>query len=165
MLPSAPRYLFLALYAAAALILLDQIAELVVVLYPFRLSAVDWRFGAFGLIMGRTTTAVIMDVLIILATLGLRHRRALRIWGMLHVVAALLLLIGLVMFALDALELRGTVRPDVMGTLTLGSTRAALMVFLALIYCGLVTAATLRASRRGAADKGADESPLLVGRI
>ena len=165
MLASAPRYLFFALYAAAVLIFLDQVAELVVVLYPFRGTAVDWRFGAFGLVMGRTTTAVIMDVLVILAALGLRHRRGLRIWGILHVVFGALLLVGLVMFALDTLELRSTVRADAEGTLTLGAARAALMVVLALVYCVLVTVASLRASRRGQADKGGDdEGPVLVTR-
>src|SRR5205809_390951 len=110
MLASAPRYLFFALYAAALLVFLDQAAEVVAAVAPsFNPADPQMRFGAFGLLIGRTTTAVIMDVLVILAALGLHHGRMLRFWGIMHIIVAALLLGLLALFLLDAVELRTVV--------------------------------------------------------
>ncbi len=164
MLATAPRYLFFALYAAAALVLLDQAAELIAGLVPnFNLSSPEFRFAAFGLIISRTTTAVIVDALVILAALGLHHARLLRIWGILHVVVAALLLVGLAFFLLDTVELRNAVNRDAASTFVVAAVRASVMVVLAVGYCGWILVASGRAGRRSpSVDKDDDEGPVLV---
>ena len=158
------RFLFRALYAAAVLVLIDQAAELLASLYPFEIGSVRWRFGAFGLIIGRTTTAVIVDALVLIAAVGLGHRAVLRVWGGLHFVVAVPLAAGLVMFLLDTLELRRSVIPDVAGTMVLASARAAVVVLAAVIYAIGAGIATFRAIKlipepRGETGSG---SPLVM---
>jgi hypothetical protein len=164
MLTTAPRYLFLALYAAGLLVFLDQAAELVAAVLPnFTPDDPQFRFATFALIVSRTTTAVIMDMLIILAALGLQHSRMLRFWGIVHLVVAALLLVGLAFFVLDVVQLRTVVSGDAAGTLTITAIRASVMVILAVVYCVYVMIAATRAARRTSMiDKSEDEGPVLV---
>jgi hypothetical protein len=165
MLISAPRYLFSALYGAALLVLIDQAAELAATLYPFNFTNLQWRFGAFGLIVGRTTTGVIVDILVVIAALGLQHRGFLRGWGIAHLVVAPILLMGLAVFVLDSLELRNAVPSDQAAVMTTAAARAVLMVLLAVIYCVSVTIAAIRATRRPIGAKtgaGATSGPVVV---
>ena len=145
--PTTPsRYLFRALYAAAALVLMDQLAELLASTYPFQVGEVKWRFGAFGLFIGRTTTAVIVDMLVLIAAVGLEHRRFLRVWGALHFVVGVLLVAGMAIFSLDVLEMRRSVVPEAAGTLVLASVRAGIVVVAAVIYAFGAGLAALRAN-------------------
>jgi hypothetical protein len=160
----APRYLFHALYAAAGLVLADQLAEVLATLYPFDLRAVQWRFGAYGLIVGRATTAVVIDALVVLAALGLGHRRVLRAWGIAHAVAAPLLLMGLAVFLLDSLELRSAAEAELARAMTSAAVRSVAIVVLAVVYCGFVLAATFRATARPPGlPRAADKSVLVAG--
>jgi hypothetical protein len=158
------RFLFKALYAAAVLVLIDQAAELLASLYPFEVGSVRWRFGAFGLIIGRTTTAVLVDALILIAAVGLGHRTVLRVWGGLHFVVAVPLAAGLVMFLLDTLELRRSVVPEVAGTMVLASARAAIVVVAALVYAigaGIAAFRAIKLIPGARADVGSG-SPLVM---
>jgi hypothetical protein len=139
--------LFAALYAAAVVVLLDQAAELFVSLTPVRVGDIRWRFGAFGLVVGRTTTAVLVDILVIVAALGLGHRGFLRAWAILHLIVAGVLLIGLGGFALDAIELHRLTNPEVTSSFELAAGRAAVVVGVAVVYCVWAAVATLRATR------------------
>jgi len=145
--PQHSRFLFVALYAAAVVVLLDQGAELLVSLYPFRVSDTQWRFGAFGLIMGRTTTAILVDVLVFLAAIGLGNRGLLRGWAGLHLVVGFLLVLGLGAFVLDSIELRRQTRPEMTRTFDLAAGRAAVMVLVATFYCIWAAVATFRVTR------------------
>jgi hypothetical protein len=158
---SSSRFLFAAVYAAAGLLLLDLGAELAATLYPFSVGDVDWRFGAFGLVIGRTTTTVLADALIFLAAIGSGHRTFLKVWGAVHLVVAVAVLATLAMFSLDVLELRRRVRPDAAGTLMLSSVRAGVVAAVASIYCLWAGIAVLRT--QGARARGL-EAPLLVQR-
>jgi hypothetical protein len=164
MLATAPRYLFLALYAAALLMFLDQAAEVFAVVLPdSNLANPQVRFGIFGLIIGRTTPAVMIDVLVVLAAIGLQHRRMLKFWGIAHIIVAALLLAGLALFILDVVQLRTVVTQDAVGVLMITAVRSAVMVILAVIYCIWVLIAANRAARRASSvDKHDDEGPVLV---
>lgn len=148
------RFVFVALYAAALVVLLDQAAELVASMYPFQIGDIQWRFGAFGLIVGRTTTAVLVDVLVFMAALGLMHRSVLGAWAIVHLVAAVALVIGLVSFSLDALELRRRAVPEVAGTFDLAAGRAAVVVLVVAVYCVWAGVATILVMRGGQSKPG-----------
>lgn len=140
----ASRLLFPALYAGAILVFVDQTAELVTSLHPVAFSSSQWRYGAFGLTIGRATTGVIFDAMVLIAAIGSGHRRFLRVWAVLHLVFALVLLGGLAAFLLDALELRRAVRVDLAGPMLLASARAAFVAGLGALYCVGVAVGVLR---------------------
>ncbi len=152
---ATPRFLFAALYAAAIVVLLDQAAELFASLYPFSLGDLQWRFGAFGLLVGRTTTAVLVDALVFLAATGLGHWRLLRAWGLVHLIAAALLAVGMGAFSLDVVELRRKAAPEVVGTFDLAAGRAAIVVLAVVIFCIWAGVVLLRTPRR-AGSKSSD---------
>ncbi|MBM4188890.1 MAG: hypothetical protein FJ206_16415 [Gemmatimonadetes bacterium] len=152
--PDATRLLFPALYAGAILVLVDQAAELATSLHPFTWSSSQWRYGAFGLTIGRATTGVIFDAMVLIAAVGSGHRRFLRVWAVVHLVFGLLLLAGLAAFLLDAVELRRAVRPEMAGPMLLASSRAAFVAGLGTLYCVGVAVGILRAVRILAARRG-----------
>jgi hypothetical protein len=154
-----------AAYAAAILILVDQAAEFVVSVYPPRLAAVEWRFAAYGLLIGRTTALVVADLLVQLAAVGLGHRRVLRASVVVHAVAGLFLLVGLGGFALDALQLRRSLQPGgpvTLESLELASAQAAGIVVLGLVYCVVVAVAAHRAAQAMPKPMSSPADPMLV---
>lgn len=158
------RFLFAAVYAAAALVLLDQGAELVAALVPFRAGEVDWRFGAFGLLVGRTTTAVLADVLVFVAAVGSGHRTFLRVWGVVHLAVAAVVVTTLVIFSLDVVELRRRVTVDAAGTFLVSSLRAGVVAVVAAVYCVWAGVAAFRAPGQPVANGRGATAPLLVQR-
>jgi hypothetical protein len=147
-LPAAPRFLFAALYAGAIVVLLDQSAELIASLSPLRFGEVEWRFGAFGLLVGRTTTAVLVDALLFIAAAGSGHRGLLRGLGVVHFVVAAFFAVGMGAFVLDVVELRRKAAPAIVGTFDLATARAAIVVVTVVVFCVWAGVALLRAGRR-----------------
>jgi hypothetical protein len=158
----ALRYVYAALYAAAALVGIDQAAELAASLVPFRIGEVQWRFGAYGLVIGRVTTLVLVDGMVLLAAAGRGHAGVLRAWGVLHFLLAALIVPGLFLFALDALELRRAVRPEAELTLLVASARAAAVAAAAAVYAIVVGVVAFRAARPLGAGAGAASKPVLL---
>ncbi len=142
------RFVFLALYAAAGLVIVDQLAELAIGLYPFRAGEVHWRFGAFGLATGRATVLILVDALLLVAALGLGHGGFVRFWSVIHMVLGLIFLGGVAIFSLDVLEIRRTVRPEGMQSFLLAAARAAVMVLISVVFCFWAGIAGWRSSKR-----------------
>lgn len=157
------RYVFSALYAAAALILVDQLGELLVSLHPFHPEAVQWRFGAYGLVLGRTTTLLIADVTVVLAALGLGHPRVVQAWGVVHLVLGAVLLLGLMGFVLDAVQLRRELAARTPGGVVVQAARALVIGLLAVVYCIWAAWAAIR-GRGGPGQAAPKDSLLVVGR-
>lgn len=133
--PRRARQLFAALYLAAGLILIDQTAETVAAILPFRAGDPQWRFGAFGLAIGHATAFLVADVLVLTAAVSLGHRRILRGWGILHLPLAVLLAVTTVIFLLDAVELRAAIQPASRPAVTLQAARASLVGSLGALFC------------------------------
>ena len=155
-----PAFPFGVLYASAALVLIDQASEFLTGLAPYRWSSVDWRFGAFGLALGRTTSLVLVDVLVVIAAAARADRRLLRVVAVLHGVLAVTVLVGLALFGLDFLELKRLVSPEKLPAVYYASARAALVAVLLASYSVAVAVGLFRATRlRGSRT---DDGPLLV---
>ena len=144
------RLLGAALYLVAGLVLVDQVSELLVSLRPWDLGRPHWRFGAFGLITGRATILVLLDAMVI-AGAGLRGNvLLLRAWAVVHLVAGLALAAAIVLFALDTVQIRGTVTPAAIGGFQAQAARAALTSSLLVLFClGFGVAALVAGRRRG----------------
>jgi len=155
---SAPNYVYASLYALAAFILVDQVSDLATGLHPFQLSSSGWRFGAFGLAVGRLTTLVFVDAMLLIAALGRNDRGFLRFWSFLHLPLALFFVAGVLLFCLDAVEMRRSVPPAGARGLLLASARTAFVGIIAAVLFFWVGIAGTRATRRRRFGRG---SPMI----
>lgn len=103
------RTLLAALVPVLALFLLNPLLDLVVLTWPFRFDEISWRFGFFGLVLGSTVPLATAAALIALVGTLLGHRGMLRLAAVVLGVHALVLIGGIVLFGLDALQVRRTV--------------------------------------------------------
>ena len=150
------------LYAVAALIVLDQLTEVAITAWPLRVSDLSWRFGLFGLFAGRATAFLVADGLVLATAVFFGDPRPLRAWGVIHLVLAVPLAVGLGTFGLDVVQLSRTVRPDVARSFKLAAARAAVMGSFGLLYCIVAGLAAYRGSRRSPRRSGDSAESLLV---
>ncbi len=128
MRPGSARGLLSVCYVLAALIILDQVTDLAVTLYPFHPDQLSWRLAAYGIGMRRTTWVLVADALVIATATGLEQPRVLYALSMVHGVAAILLVVGLGLFTLDTVQFRGSVRSEALPTVYLAAGRIGLLV-------------------------------------
>lgn len=165
----AVRNLLALLYLTGLLVFADQAADLIATLVANQPTpgVANWRFGAFGLLVSRSSVLLVADVMLFTAAIGLGHRGTLRVLGGVHLIASALLLAGLGVFALDWLQVRRQVRPETLRAYDLAALRAGAIALLALITLGWAAIASLRATRtkRGKGGRREESAPLLTGAI
>ena len=103
------RALLAALVPVLALFLLNPILDLVVLTWPFRFDDIAWRFGFFGLVLGSTLPLATAAALIALVGTLLGNRGMIRLAAVVLGVHAIVLVGGIALFGLDALQVRRTV--------------------------------------------------------
>jgi hypothetical protein len=162
----ATRNLLALLYLAAALVIADQVADLVATLLATSPTPglASWRFGAFGLIASRASVFLIADVMLFSAAIGLGHRLVLRVLGIVHLVIAAGLLAGLIVFALDWIQVRGRVNPGAKRHFDLAALRSVGIGSLGLTMLAWAGVVALKASRGRpkSARREGEASPLLT---
>lgn len=161
----AVRKLLGLLYLAGLLVLADQAADLAATLLakPWLPSQASWRFGAFGLLITRASVFLIADVMLFAAAIWLGHRKVLRSLGVLHLLIALLLTVGLGSFVLDWLQVRGQLPDTGSSSFDLAGFRAAAMAALVIVLTSWGGVTTLRATRaRKPSQREGEASPLLT---
>ena len=165
LIKSAPvRKLLPLLYLAGALVIADQLADLVASLLakgPTPTLA-GWRFGAFGLLISRSSVFLIADVMFFTAAILLAHRKVIRALGAIHLLVAVLLLAGLVEFGLDWAEVRFQVPESGRSNFQYSSLRAAALALLMAAISVWTGIAALKATRTLGRRKHGDASPLLT---
>lgn len=130
----ATRSLIGLIYLAVAVIAIDQALILLANLMPLNPVAASWRFGAVGLTAGRATPMVLADILLICTATLLEQRGVLRTLGVLHFVAAFVLLAVLAMFSLDTLQVRGMMAPETRMSIVLGAGRVGVLLVTLVAY-------------------------------
>lgn len=120
--------------------------------WPFRVGDVQWRYGAAGIFAGFLLTPVFGILFALGAAVVLKHRMVIRVLSVLNLVAAVLLLVLIVFFALDVVQVRSTIPDDAVAEarsmFRIGAVKAAIKfgtVALALAWLGI---SGIRASRR-----------------
>lgn len=166
MLPSQGRRILGGLYPVALLLILSPLIDLATAVWPIRPSEVSWRFGTFGLITGALVTPIIGLLLLQVAAALLDHVLTLRVVSVLQLIAAVFLLVGIALFVLDAVQLRGTVTAAAKVSYDLAATKALVTALLELVVLGWIGMGGLRAAsavgkRLGSRDPSAS---LVVGR-
>jgi hypothetical protein len=100
------------LYAAGFLLAIGAVADWVAGAWPPRLAVAEWRFAAFGLFSTAVPALVLASVLALVGGWVRGSGTALCTIALMLVVAALVLLVGLVGFGLDLIQVLAQVAPD-----------------------------------------------------
>ena len=132
------------LYFAGAVVLLVELLEILALVYPPHTSVASWRFGLLGVTLSRTAVFALADAMLLTAAIGLGHRTMLQTLGILHLVVAIVLLPAMVMYGLDVLVLRRSIRPEVVRGFDLTAARTLFLCLVVCLGCLLV----FRTSRR-----------------
>lgn len=158
------RRLSVAAYVVAAVFLLSPLIDVATNIYPTDLGSMQWRFGAFGILSNYLISAVFGLLLASLVAALSGHRLVLRACAALDGLTALVLFGLTLLFALDVLQLRSTVRPEATEMFRIGALKASFKVALVAVALLLMGIGSFRATRGEAmADrKGRKDSPLLV---
>jgi hypothetical protein len=147
------RRVVAALYPVAALLILAPVVDLAGAVLPPRLAEVTWRFGTFGLFANALLTPVLGLTLLVIATILQGRRGATRVLAVVLALLAVLLLIGTVLFALDFVQLRGTVAAQAKQSYDVAALKALIDALLTCIVTGwlarIAFAASPRATRGG----------------
>jgi chromate transport protein ChrA len=135
------------LYPLGALLIAQPVLEVVAAAWPLRFGEVGWRFGVTGSFLLLVGTFVVGIGVIVLAAWLLGHRIALRVTGIVSLVIAVCMVLAAASFALDYVQLRRLVRPDLTGRFNVTGLRAGVSMLLAIIALSVLGWSGIRASR------------------
>ncbi|MDQ2667637.1 MAG: hypothetical protein M3Z05_16700 [Gemmatimonadota bacterium] len=156
------RQLAPAAYLVAAALVIFPLNDSGVNLIPWTVGNAQWRFGAIG-VLSNTLMIVCLGALIAVGAAVLSNQpRARRALGAASWVMAVLLLVAIGGFALDAVQARRLIRADLLSAYQMASITAEVKLLM-----GVLTFATLgRATRidRASRPDAAIISPGLVGK-
>jgi len=124
------------LYLLAILLIIWPMVDLLTNLWPMQPGNFRWRYGFAGLLGGFHLTPLFGYVLAMLFAFWQGHARVLRFVGVMGFVACSLLLVIMIMFPLDTLQIRAERDPGVLPAVIAGAIIAEgkhFTTFLALI--------------------------------
>lgn len=153
---ATPTYL-----VAFALICIPVLDALMQVL-PFRLHDPKWRFGAFGLLSNGMMIPVTGLLIAFVASTMYEHRLFQRILGLLSLVAAVVVAVALVVFGLDALQIRQQVQPAAQLAFRVASTTAVAKAILGILTFGGFALAAFKAPKLPRREKGS-KAGMIIG--
>ncbi|HEV8149425.1 MAG TPA: hypothetical protein VGP61_04505 [Gemmatimonadales bacterium] len=142
--PSDARRAIALLYVTGAIVSLEQLAEILALIYPFHSSVASWRFGLLGITVSRTASFALADAMILGAAILLEHRIFLRLAGIVHLLVAVLLVPIMGMYSLDVLVLRRALKPEFVRGFDLTGIRTLLTCGIAILAGVLVFWSTHR---------------------
>ena len=165
------RQLGSVIYYAAVALMINAFAQFAIQVWPLKLSELNWRVGAAGLLMDALLGTVLPLVLFICAAFMNNDRRLLQVLRWAAIVIGVLTIALLVSFALDSVQIRAQLPQNVKGNFIKVAARASLIgVLLAslFIWTGLTMGKVLKSQGtvRTAGTAGtapAQEGMLLVG--
>ncbi len=157
------RRLSVAAYAVAVLFILSPLVDVLTNIYPTDLGSMQWRFGAIGILSNYLISGVFGLLLATLVAALLGHRTLLRISAIVDLATAAVLLGITLLFALDVLQLRSTVRPEAGEMFRIGALKASLKILMTAVALLLLGIRALKASREAEGHRGGKkDAPLLV---
>ena len=152
------------LYAVATLLVLISALDFAAAIWPFLPGDAGWRYGAIGLASGFLVTPLVGVTLAALVAVEQRHAGVVRVLGFLALATGVVLLVGIVAFALDAIQVRrDAATPELRRLTELSAAKAALKLFAgacATLWLGSGLLRQPSAPTRSSDEKG----PLIVGR-
>jgi hypothetical protein len=138
------------MYPVAVLLMLVPLVDLSLRVFPPQFGTLQWRFATAGLFLGHTGTILLGTGLLGLIAVIAGHRRVLRILGFAALALGVIMLALLVLFALDAIQIRRLANPNFKRAVLLSATGAlfnGLMGTITLFFLGRGGLAASRVSR------------------
>ena len=165
------RQLGSVIYYAAVALMINSFAQFAIQVWPLKLSELNWRVGAAGLLMDALLGTVLPLVLFTFAAFMNNDRRLLQVLRWAAIVIGVLTIALLLSFALDSVQIRAQLPQDVKGNFIKVAARASLIGILLgslFIWTGLTMGKVLKSQGtvRTAGTAGtapAQEGMLLVG--
>ncbi|GJG87929.1 hypothetical protein tb265_31100 [Gemmatimonadetes bacterium T265] len=153
-----------ALYPVGLMLILVPLVDVGLRTFPPQAGTLQWRFASVGLLLGNYGTMVLGAALIGLTAAILGDRGILRIVGTAALVMGVVTLALLVLFALDAVQLRQLVAINLKRQVGLSSIGAAVTGLLGTIAWFVVGRGAMTASRSGrvVSNRGRAPAPLVM---
>jgi hypothetical protein len=150
-------------YLVAACLIFIPIMDVAISTMPPRLGEVGWRLGAVGLFSRATMTPLLGLFIALLLAIYFEQQRVVRGVAILTGLAAIAIIGVVVMFGLDALQMRRQVRPQAKSAFDIANGVALFKYFWAWLVLTIVTVVAWKTSRVGRAGRGARvEMPLIA---
>ena len=145
------RYFSAPAYMLAFLLAFIPMLDLLVTAWPIRLDNVRWRLAAAGQ-FGTGATTILLGLLVAYTVAWLRgHTRVQWLVGIVSGILGLVLMMVLGLVALDAVQLRGDVRPELARAFDLVTTQSLVKLLFAMIVATVMSVGTLRRAKADAA--------------
>jgi len=131
----------------AALLFVLTFGELAVAIWPYKIHDLSWRLGVAGGFTSGAGTALIAIVFTLAIALVAGDRRVLWLVSLICGLAAAIFLIGCGFFVLDALQMKGQVRPELMSRYNLSFAWGLVKVLLDIAVFAAVAVSAFRSAR------------------
>lgn len=145
-------------YGVAFLMIAIPLLDSLLGVWPLRVGEVTWRFGAVGLFSRAVMTPVFGLLLALATAIYMEHRVTTRILSILGFAGALLALVAIGFFTLDALQTRASVRPEAAGAFDTASAVAVVKYLLGLVVTTALAVGGWKASRKSTGRESAGET-------
>jgi hypothetical protein len=158
------RKLALPVYCLAAILILFAVMELAQATWPPRPKELAWRVVAAGLLSRTLVTPILGLVFAFAGALILEQRRVLRTLAGVNVALCLVLVIGLVVFGMDAVQMRTIVGPNSRTAYDLALMLSMSKFAIGLVFLVVLTASEWRAASilsRGAGHSATTTMPFM----
>jgi hypothetical protein len=117
-------------YLVAVAMVLVPLVDAWTTLFPWNFGDARWRFGAVGLVSNALMIPLAGMLIAFVVAWAREQRMMLKVLGVIGFVGALVCLLALVSFSLDALQTRAQVRPEMRLSFNVASITAALKTLL-----------------------------------
>ena len=146
-----------AMYVVAIMLIVATLSDALPALWPFRLGAAEWRFGAVGLMSSALMTPLLGAFLILAAAAALDHRRVLTVSSWLLFALVVVLVAVAVVFALDFLEVRTRIQERVRPAALGAAAKAAWKLGVGGIVSLVMAFSSRRMAKRLGRERAADD--------
>lgn len=157
------RTLLAALYPVLLLLILNPLLEVLANNWPLDVGDTRWRVGFLGALLSGLLPVLTGLGLIALVAALLGHAMAIRLVSVAALLAALTLLIGGMLFGLDALQVRRMVRIDAKAGFDAASFKTLFITALMIIVSSWLAIRTWVASKGALTARGEGKAGLVVG--
>ena len=135
--------------------------DLASTVYPFRWDDPNWRYGFMGLMAAYLSTPVLAVFLTMTMSYLMGHRTTLRVVSILSVLGFIVLLVVLVFFPLDVIQVRSETPEEQLKAFHVGATLAELKHLTAAVALGFLGFGAFRTAKGMAGKpKGSQRSEL-----
>lgn len=157
------RTLLAALYPVLLLLILNPLLEVIANSWPLEVGDTRWRVGFLGAMLAAMLPVLTGLALIALVAALLGHGVAIRLVSLAGFLVVVGLVVGGMLFGLDALQVRRMVRVDAKAQFDAASFKTLFVSALMVLVSGWLAVRTWAASKGAVGQRGEGKAGLVVG--